>query len=88
MEVGEHKINNSQYGEALVYLQRVTLTALSQREMVARAYERMGFAFEKLGRQDAANEAYTELLSNPDLEHTSAASDYKSRTRIAPLTDM
>jgi outer membrane protein assembly factor BamD (BamD/ComL family) len=88
LEVGEHKINNSQYGEALVYLQRVTLTALSQREMVARAYERMGFAFEKLGRQDAANEAYTELLSNPDLEHTSAASDYKSRTRIAPLTDM
>jgi hypothetical protein len=83
LEIGEHKIDTHQDADALVYLQRVTLTGLSQPEMVARAYERIGFALTRLGHPEAAEKAYTELLANPELANTSAASECRSRTSSA-----
>ena len=83
LEIGEHKIDTSQDSDALVYLQRVTLTGRSQPEMVARAYERIGFALTRLGQPAAAETAYTELLADPELNHTSAASECRLRTSTA-----
>lgn len=88
LEIGEHKIETHQETEALVWLQRVTVTGQSQPEIVARAYERIAFAFERLGNHEAAEKAYAELLANPEFENTSAACEYRSRTSTARPSEM
>lgn len=83
VELGDLKIHKHEYSNAIVYLQRAYITCLASRDLAARAYERCAFAFEQLHEPDAAAKLYAELIDHPDLRHTPAANECRSRPTIA-----